>query len=295
MATGDSYLTISFSFRLGHTTVHQIVNSTRRAIVNVLMKKVMPQPSEDNWKLIAHDFETLWKFPNCIGALDGKHFVIEAPPNTGSIFYNYKNTFSIILLALVDARYKFITVNVGSYGRNSDGGVFAKSSLGQRLENGTLNLPAARQLPNSDIIAPFVIVADEAFPLKTYIMRPYPGSQTIGDAAKTYFNYRLTLARRLVECAFGILAQRFRLFFRRIKVAPKNVDNVILAACTLHNYLRNQNDMAFTPRDPEQSVAELRQPILDQLRPQNHGQSTNDAFAVREIFKNYFSSPAGHF
>lgn len=78
-------------------------------------------------------------------------------------------------------------------------------------------------------------------------------------------------------------------------MAPKNVDNVILAACTLHNYLRNQNDMAFTPRDPEQSVAELGQPILDQLRPQNHGQSTNDAFAVREIFKNYFSSPAGHF
>ena len=71
-------------------------------------------------------------------------------------FYNYKTTFSIILLALVDARYKFITVNVGSYGRNSDGGVFAKSSLGQRLENGTLNLPVARQLPNSDIIAPFV-------------------------------------------------------------------------------------------------------------------------------------------
>ncbi|KAL0861420.1 hypothetical protein ABMA27_008964 [Loxostege sticticalis] len=276
LATGDSYLTISFSFRLGHTTVHQIVNSTCRAIVNVLMKKVMPQPSEDNWKLIAHDFETLWKFPNCIGALDGKHLVIEAPPNIGSIFYNYKNTFSIILLALVDARYKFITVNVGSYERNSDGGVFAKSSLGQRLENGTL-------------------IADEAFPLKTYIMRPYPGSQTIGDAAKTYFNYRLTLARRLVECAFCILAQRFRLFFRRIKMAPINVDNVILAACTLHNFLRNQNDVAFTPRNTEQSISEFRQSMLDQLRPQHHGQSTNDAFAVREKFKNYFLSPAGHF
>ena len=89
-------------------------------------------------------------------------------------------------------------VDVGSYGRDSDGGIFAKSSLGQRLENGTLNVPPERQLPNSDTIAPYVIVADVAFPLKTYIMRPYPGSQSTGDPAKTYFNHRLSLARRLV-------------------------------------------------------------------------------------------------
>lgn len=134
-------------------------------------------------------------------------------------------------------------VDVGSYGRNSDGGIFAKSILGQRLENGTLNVPPERQLPNSDTIAPYVIVADEAFPLKTYLLGPYPGNQSIEDSDKTYFNYRLSLARRLVENAFGILAQRFRIFFRRIKLAPKNVDYIVLAACTLHNFLRYQNDM----------------------------------------------------
>ena len=74
-------------------------------------------------------------------ALDGKHVLIEAPAKSGSLYFNYKKTFSIVLLALVDANYKFIAVDVGSYGKNSDGGIFSYSHLGQRFENGTMNLP----------------------------------------------------------------------------------------------------------------------------------------------------------
>jgi hypothetical protein len=51
---------------------------------------------------------------------------------------------------------------------------------------------------------PHVLVGDEAFLLKTYLMRPYPGSQSKGDSEKSFFNYRLFPARRVVENAFGI-------------------------------------------------------------------------------------------
>jgi hypothetical protein len=57
-------------------------------------------------------FYSIWQFPNCIGATDGKHTEIQAVHNSGSLF-NYKKAFSVVLLALVDANYKFVIIDVG--------------------------------------------------------------------------------------------------------------------------------------------------------------------------------------
>lgn len=115
----------------------------------------------------------MWNFPNCLGALHGKHIEIVAPSNSGSNFVNYKRTFSVVLLTLVDAHYKFIAVDIGSYGKNSDGGIFASSKLGKALDNGTLNIPENKGLPGTNTAAPYVIIGDSAFPLKRNIMRSY--------------------------------------------------------------------------------------------------------------------------
>jgi hypothetical protein len=93
----------------------------------------------------------------------------------------------------------------GSYVRNGDGGIFAHSKLGKYLEI-HLGIPEDNQLPGTSCLAPHVIMGDEAFPLKTYLMRPHPGSQSKGDNEKSIFNYRLSRARRVVENAFGILS-----------------------------------------------------------------------------------------
>ena len=77
-----------------------------------------------DWNIIEKKFNTKWNFLNCIGALDGKHIVITAPWNSGSLYFNYKGTFSLVLMALVDADYKFIYVDIGDYGSNADGAVF---------------------------------------------------------------------------------------------------------------------------------------------------------------------------
>ena len=85
---------------------------------------------------IADDFNKRWQFANCIGALDGKHIVMQAVSGAGSQFYNYKGTQSIALMAMVDANYRFTYIDIGCNGRVSDeggGGVLRDSTLGTTL------------------------------------------------------------------------------------------------------------------------------------------------------------------
>lgn len=163
--------------------------------------------------------------------------VIQKPANSGSTFFTYKRTFAIQLLALVDAEYNFIYVDVGCQGRIGDAGVYQRSSLCKALEANALNIPNACLLPNSARSLPYTLVADEAFPLTTYIIKPY-ARRGLTESERIY-NYRLSRARRVVENAFGILAHRFRVFLSPIVMHPCKVIHIVLASVALHNYLKS--------------------------------------------------------
>lgn len=238
LGTGDSYQTIAFSFRLGHLTVQSILLEVCSAIIFTLKDEYIPIPGEEDWKRIAKEFWEIWNFPNCIGTLDGKHVVIEAPPNSGSLYFNYKKTFSIVLLALVDAQYKFVAVDIGAYGKNSDGGILSNSNLGKALEKNKLNIPNEQYLPSTNEKLPLVVIGDEAFPLNKYLLRPYPGPQVREDQNKKKFNDRLSRARKVVEDVFGQLTAKFRIYCRRLNALPKNVDTIVMTTCILHNYIK---------------------------------------------------------
>jgi hypothetical protein len=122
--------------------------------------------------------------------------------------------------------------------RNRDVGIFAHSKLRKHLETHQ-GIPEDKRLPGSSCLAPHVIVGDEACPLKTYLMRSYPGSQSEGDNEKSFFNYRLSRVRRVVENAFGILGQKFQNYQMILQSLPENGD-IIFVTCVLHNYLREQ-------------------------------------------------------
>ena len=101
----------------------------------------MPVPSEDKWKSIADEFYERWNFPNCIGAIDGKHVMIQCPFNSGSLFYNYKSYFSIVLLAVASADYRFVMVDVGANGSGNDIGVPNHTTFLSDLGRRTLMSP----------------------------------------------------------------------------------------------------------------------------------------------------------
>ena len=165
------------------------------------------ESTESTWKLIESNFAKKWNFPHCIGALDGKHVVITAPWNLGSLYHNYKGTFSTVLMALVDANLKFIAIDVGAYGRNSNGGIFAKSNLGKAMGSGRLHLPQDASLPGAPYLGPmpYVMIGNEAFPLQKHLMRPFPGRRC--STNQQIYNYRLSRARRIVENVFIFLRQ----------------------------------------------------------------------------------------
>ncbi|GFS16291.1 hypothetical protein ElyMa_004953700 [Elysia marginata] len=136
-------------------------------------------------------------------AIDGKHIRIKKPNNSGSKFYDYKGLFSIALLAVTDASGKFIAIDAGSCGGNSDSGVFIRPTFGRRMVNRKLDLPEETMIPGTDIKVRFVFVADDVFPLRENTMKPFRHRQLTIE--KEVFNYRLSRARNSVECSFVLL------------------------------------------------------------------------------------------
>lgn len=223
----------------------------------------IPTTLED-WETEQKRFEVLWNFPNCVAAMDGKHVQIHCPAHSGSDFYNYKGTYSIILFALVDAEYNFLYIDVGANGKSNDGAVFQSSTLNIAIENNSLNLPQNA-----------VIVADDAFPLRKDILKPF--SKRNLSISQRIFNYRLSRARRVSENAFGILLSRFRVFERPIALVPETADLIIKSTCALHNWLRKTSGQHYLPT----SSVDVEDPTTCTIIPGSWRASVNTASFIR--------------
>lgn len=111
------------------------------------------------------EFYEKWNFPNCVGAIARKHIRVKCPPKSGTMYYNYKNFYSILIQAVADANYKFIAIDVGGYGKQSIGGTFRSSSLFHLIESKPLNIPDDDALPLTTITLIYVFIGDEAYRL----------------------------------------------------------------------------------------------------------------------------------
>uniref|UniRef100_A0A182RWH6 DDE Tnp4 domain-containing protein n=1 Tax=Anopheles funestus TaxID=62324 RepID=A0A182RWH6_ANOFN len=241
LATGETYSSLSFLFRVGVSTISSIVPEVCECLIQVLQDYVKLPNTPDEWLEVSNQFEQKWNFPRALGALDGKHIRIPKPIDSGSDYYNYKGYFSINLMAIVDANYNFMYVDVGGKGGISDGGIFRNSRIHALFENNELNIPEPKELRVPyGIKVPYMLVADKAFAFTNYCIRPY-GGYNIAGSLKRNFNYRHSRARQVVETAFGILSNMFRIFHTSINLQPDVVTTVVLAAIHLYNFIRKRN------------------------------------------------------
>ena len=281
---------MAHEFRIGYSTVSVIVKETCSIIWEELVETYMPICTQQQLENIVEEYNTLWNFPNCFGSIDGKHCRIRCPPNSGTTYFNYLKYYSIGLQGVADANKKFITIEVGSRGSESDGGVFQSSALYNLLESNRFNVPPERALPNSNTILPNVMIGDEAYPLKKYLMRPYPRPRNaILQNDKQIFNDRLSRARKCIENAFGILYQKFRIFDTNILLKRETAIIVIKCACILHNLIRDfdgNSDLDYVHVVENAAAAATGQGNVN-LNVRNN-RASQLATGIRDSFKDYF-------
>lgn len=141
--------------------------------MSVYSEDFLLTPTEpEQWKAMAEQFEAKWQFPHTLGALDRKH-VPKCPENGGSLYYYYKGYHSIVLIALVGTDNKFRWVNVGAQGGFSDAQIWNQSDLKQAIERGLMGLPTATPFPGDDKPLGYYIIADNAFSMRTWLMKPF--------------------------------------------------------------------------------------------------------------------------
>ncbi|XP_054722829.1 uncharacterized protein LOC129232750 [Uloborus diversus] len=224
-------------FGLAKCTVCMISNRVVR-VINLVFKIKFPTHREI--EEIAGLFYEDGGVPGCCGSLDGSHIPIIAPLYRPKDYFNRKQRYSIVLQAVVSATYKFINVNVGWPGCVHDARVLKNTGLFHHGQMGTL-LPQSVKI-GSQIYRPF-LVADSAYPLLTWIMKPFGGGQL--NLQTTALNQKLSHSRVKVEQAFGMLKGRFRCLLKENESALKNVVRQVLACCAIHNICIDQEDMVL--------------------------------------------------
>lgn len=257
---------------------NQIWNSFR----TIYLKEM----TQEDWREVSNGFQRKANFPMCLGAIDGKHIRIENFPHAGSMNFNYKKYYSIVLLAIADADYKFLFVDIGAYGKDCDSSILQNTEFWRKLMNHGLEIPEARPLtPETGMKVPYVFVADNAFPMNEHILKEFFNHNL--SIKQRIFNYRLHRARRYVECAFGILSNKWRIFHRAINVSKPFAKNIIKACCILHNMIREKD--GFRTEDLIISSGSKLQNLF-----RRKAVSTNKTgHGVRTCFANYFVNKDG--
>lgn len=279
-------MTLGFSFRMGRSTVADIVRETCQVLWKVLQPIFMPVPTQQMFRNVANEFWAKWNFPNCVGCIDGKHIRIQCPPGSGSMAWNYKSFYSTVLQAVADANYKFLIVEIGGWGQQSDGGTFNASEMFDHMQKGTLNIPPDAPLPDPHLTIdmPYVFVGDEAYPLMRNLLRPYPRSQL--DPAKEYFNDRLSRARKCVECAFGIMTAKWRLLWKPIETGLDFCDDIVKAMCILHNTIIDHDGVdALLEESAEHAASQLQSRTIHE--DSSYKMCTKSGRFVREYFTTF--------
>ncbi|TKR73176.1 hypothetical protein L596_020516 [Steinernema carpocapsae] len=283
LATGTSFRSLHFTFRMGRSTVAKIVKKTCTVLPKALKAYVRSPETREEWMHISEGFKARWDFPHVLGCIDGKHIHIKKPAKSGSLYFDYKGGFSTVLMAVCDSQYRFIYFDVGSYGHRHDSRILDRSSLGRAICEETIPFPEDDRIWEQGPELPYFFLGDGGFPLGRRIMKPFSGATRPEEAV---FNFRLSHARNVIENAFGILAAKWRILLAPIET-DVNFSSKIVASCIhLHNFVMKEDR---GERSRCEDIPEARLTSAP-IQPRSSTSSSAAARSVRQNLVNYFQN-----
>lgn len=283
LGTNIEYRSIGHLFGVGLSSVFVSVREVCEAIVDILLPRYIKVPSGDSLRDVVDGFDCKWGFPQCVGAIDGTHIPIISPTENALDYFNRKGHHSVVMQALVSCDYTFMDIYVGWPGSVHDARVLTNSKLFQEAEAGTLLPNTTKSINGMDV--PLLILGDPAYPMLPWLMKPYTDTGRL-TAKQLRFNYRLSRARMVVECAFGRLKGRWRSLLKRNDTNVKFLPKYIAACCVLHNICEMHRD-AFNDEWMIQQSANENAPTAN-TQTTGVSNSAVEAHTIREALSDYF-------
>ena len=231
------YEGIAIQLGIEPSSITKIIRETSRFICESFPDVIrLPRMTSEVHKTMK-GFQGIAGLPYCVGAIDGTHIPwLRCPEEQFFEHRCFKGYTSIVLFACVDANKKFTYVNIGHPGVNGDSRIFQNSSLKSKMDNGTW---PGKEIPSLFIDSIQVIpclVGDGAFRLSPNVLKSFSTKKSCDCETKKLCNYLQSATRMPVECAFGMLKNRFSSLKSGVRVWHED-DNVffILACVILHN------------------------------------------------------------
>ena len=171
LATGESYSSLSGQFRVFRSAISKFLPEVCTAIQDEFTSEYLRCPTTpDEWAKLEMECRIRWNVPHALAALDGKHVALKKQKNSVALYHNYK---VLVMLAFVDGQYKFRWMDVGTAESCSDAQIFNTCHLKRKIDDGSIGFPDPAPIIQGDGYVPYFILADDAFALKKWLMKPY--------------------------------------------------------------------------------------------------------------------------
>ena len=246
---GGSAYDICLMFGISHSEVLSCVWIVVDAINQCPQFQISYPASLEEQRRIACGFEAASTpgIRNCAGAIDGILIWMQKPTQkeaakTGvdqkKFLCGRKHKFGLNCQAVSDCRGRILDISIKYGGASSDCLAFEASELHSRLENGLMQQDSGNDR--------YVLFGDNAYLNTAYMATPFTNvSGDINRATEDNYNFYHSQLRIRVECAFGMIVQRWGILRMAISqnIGVKKVVALVIALAKLHNFCIDESNI----------------------------------------------------